>query len=175
MKTTLALFLFALMASTAAAVEYVTLTNKTRTKTVKPTDLIEIVGSTIFTNQGRIVAKLEFADESTYEIWLAGNGGGIINPPKGNKFTGITSITNKSDDGAITLKITSAQEINAVTPSAVLVLPEGATGNFDVIIESSSDLVKWVPFFSQTVNSDEKQKFFRTRVTKTPAPEPAKK
>jgi hypothetical protein len=70
----------------------------------------------------------------------------------------------------ITLKITSASEINAVTPSAVLVLPENSTGNFDVVIEASDDLVSWLPFFSQTVNSQTANRFFRTRVVRSEGP-----
>ena len=48
----------------------------------------------------------------------------------------------------------------------MLVLPENSTGNFDVVIEASDDLVSWLPFFSQTVNSQTAKKFFRTRIVK---------
>ncbi|MEO1835859.1 MAG: hypothetical protein ABGZ49_10245 [Akkermansiaceae bacterium] len=50
----------------------------------------------------------------------------------------------------------------------MLVLPEDTTGNFNLIIEESDDLVSWTQFFSQTVNSDTASKFFRTRVVKVP-------
>jgi hypothetical protein len=52
----------------------------------------------------------------------------------------------------------------------VLVLPENSTGNYDVVVEASDDLVSWLPFFSQTVNSQTAKKFFRTRVIRSEAP-----
>ena len=58
-------------------------------------------------------------------------------------------------------------EIFAVTLSSVLVLPENSTGDFDVIIGSSSDLVSWLSFFSQTENSQTARRFFRTRVVRS--------
>lgn len=177
------------MISTAAGVEYVTLSHNTPSKTLRKTDLIEIVGFSGVADPSTGILKLRLANGNDIQMQFAGRWSstavaaafGTLNKPVGQKFTGLSSIELKTEDTdfwksrALTVKITSAQEINAVTPSAVLVLPEDATGNFDVIIESSADLVKWVPFFSQTVSSDERQKFFRTRVTKTPAPEPGKK
>ena len=59
----------------------------------------------------------------------------------------------------ITLKITPVSERNVVTPATVLVLPENSTGNYDVVVEASDDLVSWLPFFSQTVNSQTAKKF----------------
>lgn len=44
-------------------------------------------------------------------------------------------------------------------------LSEKSSGNFDVIIEASDDLVAWTPFFSQRVNSATAKRLIRTRIT----------
>jgi hypothetical protein len=54
-------------------------------------------------------------------------------------LSGIESIT--SENSMITLKITPTAELNAIGPTTVLALPENSTGNYDVILDSSTDLV----------------------------------
>jgi hypothetical protein len=67
---------------------------------------------------------------------------------------------------AVTLKITPAAKIDSAGPKTVLVIPEGSTGDFDVVIESSSDMVTWKPMHSQGVTGNGPQTFFRTRIIK---------
>ena len=64
----------------------------------------------------------------------------------------------------VTRKITNAYEINKVGPTSVLVLPENARGNYDLIVEASSDSVTWTPFHSQAVQSVTAKRLFRVRI-----------
>ena len=68
------------------------------------------------------------------------------------------------DVNFVTLKITHASEINKAGPSTVLVLPENATGNYNLVVESSTDSINWIPFHSGTVNSDTAERLFRVRI-----------
>jgi hypothetical protein len=63
-----------------------------------------------------------------------------------------------------------AAEVNAVGPASVLVIPEGSTGDYDIILESSTDMVTWTPFHSQTLSSTAPTNLFRTRIVKKEAP-----
>jgi hypothetical protein len=179
MKTILAAALTVLSLGTAQAVEYVGLTKSSPLKAVASTDLVEVVGYFPINRRGEIQLELIYRDGTTSGSFEIGSGygvGGAALKNKaivGQKFTRLQSIilhSNEAINPTITLKITSASEINAVTPSAVLVLPENSTGNFDVVIEASDDLVNWLPFFSQTVNSQTANKFFRARVVRSEAP-----
>ena len=173
MKRILAVILVALSVSTVQAVEYASLTPTNSSKTVAATDLVEIVGCSNIRSSGALPLTLTFSDGTEVNVNLGGyrrdgvNSGTAFATTLGQKYTGLTTIRSKASTDVITLKITSASEINAVTPSSVLVLPENSTGDFDVIIESSSDLVSWLPFFSQTVNSQTARRFFRTRVVRS--------
>ena len=174
MKTILATILAALALEPAQAVEYVTLTRNTRTKAVDPSSLVEIIGYSDVVYREYTGLRMTFSDGSFHNMVLQGSSQtsqAAFNQIKGNRFTGLVSVTIEGNNaGALTLKITPASEINAVTPSAVLVLPENSTGNYDVVIEASDDLISWLPFFSQTVNSQTAKKSFRTRVVRSEAP-----
>ena len=180
MKTILSVILAALSITAAQAVEYVTLTPTNPSKTVAATDLVEIVGCSNVRSSGALQLILTFSDETEVIVALGGyrrdgvNSGTAFAKTLGQKYTGLTALRSNASNDVITLKITSASEINAVTPSSVLVLPENSTGDFDVIIESSSDLVSWLPFFSQTVNSQTASRFFRTRVVRTSVQPPVR-
>ena len=180
MKPILVAVLAILSLGTAQAVEYVTLTENTRSKNLNSGDLVEIIGyhpPTGARTDGKVRLDLEFSDGTSSQNWVGDGSGTPSVPALTQKFTGLSSISLfthpdwRGDAKAmVTLKITSASEINAVTPSAVLVLPENSTGNYDVVIEASDDLVSWLPFFSQTVNSQTAKKFFRTRVVRSEGP-----
>ena len=70
----------------------------------------------------------------------------------------------------MTLKITPANEIGATPAGAVLVLPENSTGDYDVVIESSDDLVNWDTVITQVVDGTTSPNFFRARIIKKVAP-----
>ena len=186
MKTILAIAFTALSLTAAQAIQYVTLNENNATVQVQPGDLVEVVGFAPLRNSSGPIIIFQYENGVRREANI-----GPISDLSGQKesfaamksmkFTGLNQISTRGwrrpnqgiapiTDlvwGVITLKITSASEINAVTPSSVLVLPENSTGDFDVIIESSSDLVSWLPFLSQTVNSQTARRFFRTRVVRT--------
>ena len=174
MKTILAAILATLSLGIAQAVEYVTLTRTTRTKAINPTSLVEVVGFGQVMSRDTASLNMSFSDGSGQGMTLQGSGteyNEAFNKIQGNIFTGVVSMSLQGNSApVVTLKITPASEINPVAPSTVLVLPENSTGNFDVVIEASDDLVSWLPFFSQTVNSQTANKFFRTRVVRSEAP-----
>ena len=197
MKNALALIAFAALTASASAVEFRTITSSSGSVAFPTDHLVEIVGivartafinreDSVLTPRNEPELTIEFSNGSivsnslvTYS--LSATTGASIDVQvlavatntslKGSMFNGVSSML-VTGSAAVTVKLTAPSEINAVTPSAVLVLPENSTGNFDVIIEASDDLLTWSPFFSQTVNSATATRFFRTRVTKTPAPNP---
>jgi hypothetical protein len=172
MKTILAAILATLSLGTAQAVEYVTLTPANPSKNVAATDLVEIVGCSNVRSSFATQLFLTFGDETEVIVALGGfreksNGGlAAFARTLGQKYTGLTALRLNGNRDVITLKITPVSERNVVTPATVLVLPENSTGNYDVVVEASDDLVSWLPFFSQTVNSQTAKKFFRTRIVK---------
>ena len=156
-----------IFSSVASAVEYAALNFNKPTVKLDPTDIVEIVGhsntnqegSINFEGWGRIELGQIFSSQfvagvSTY--W----------PVKGTIITGASEakLIKPSINVAVTLKITKASEINKVGPTSVLILPENATGNYDLIVESSSDSVSWTPFHSQAVQSDTVKRLFRVRI-----------
>jgi hypothetical protein len=150
----------------ALAVEYKTLVEG-QSLTTSPTSLIEITshGSA---SSGKLEINLPSVT-NPLELPLNGsaiqNGGGMLPLTRiGNIVTGAESI--KSVNTWVTVKITPAAEINAAGPTSVLVLPENAQGNYDLTVESSSDLVTWTPIHSQTVQSNTTSRMFRVRIAK---------
>lgn len=68
----------------------------------------------------------------------------------------------------ITYKITRASTPVTAVPSTAVVIPENVTGDFQVILEASADLQTWTPVSPGTFSSTHPQRFFRTRIFKTP-------
>ena len=178
MKSILATALLVLSLSAAFAVEYETWLLKTpppgqaahRSLTVLPTDLVEIVG---LGGTGTIVLGVtmadgsQFSDSFTFEYRSPAKKTGILQGP----ITGIRQLTlTTASTFLVTIKVTPASQINLVGPTTILSVPDRRVGNYDVVIESSRDLVSWAPFFTQTVTTDTNTHFFRTRVVRTPAP-----
>ena len=166
------LFLFLTLSSlvfssVSRAVEYVILVddpgvNVKNQIILDPTDVVEIIG----------YAKDNEADGMYMYRSLNGENKEFIYRPNyrnsssgiGSIFTGLEKIRLFGCTRLLTLKITKASEINKVGPTSVLVLPENATGNYDLIVESSSDSVTRTPFHSQAVQSDTVKRLFRVRI-----------
>ncbi len=53
-------------------------------------------------------------------------------------------------------------------PSGVVVIPDDGSGDREVHLESSADLVTWIPTQTGLFNSANASRFFRVRVTKRP-------
>ncbi|BCX48822.1 hypothetical protein HAHE_27300 [Haloferula helveola] len=170
MKTTL--LLLAALCLPAAAVEYFTLTPNTTSRAVDPTDVVEIVGTTKNADGYIQDLTLTYNDGSTIVMAMKGKEGGAqFDDMKGNVFTGLTQVALSQNNTpiSVTFKITPANEVGS-TPGTTLVIPENATGDYDVVIESSDDLVNWSTVVTHVVDGATSPNFFRARIIKTVAP-----
>lgn len=157
---------------TGLALEHITLTGNTPSKSVASGSLVEVIG-TNKNNDGNVeYLKLTFADGAVTKMALRGKESSQYTDMRGNCFTGLTSVSLEQANGtpapntSVTLKITPANELGAPA-GAVLVLPQNSTGTYDVIIESSGDLVNWTTLTTHSVNAPTTQNFFRARIIKT--------
>jgi hypothetical protein len=164
------------LAAPAVALEHVTLTGITQTKAVSAGSLVEIIG-TNKNNDGNVeYLRFTFADGASTKMVLRGKESAAYTDMKGNVFTGLTAVTLELANGApapntsVTLKITPANEIGTTPAGAVLVLPENSTGDYDVVVESSDDLVNWQTVITQVVDGATSKNFFRARIIKKVAP-----
>ena len=65
-----------------------------------------------------------------------------------------------------TFTLTRANAVPSVTPSNAVVIPNDATGTFQVILESSTDLITWTAASPGTYSGSLQQRFFRSRIVK---------
>ena len=152
--------------SAASAVEYAVINFNKPIVKLDPTDIVEIVGHT-HDGEGGYINFDGWGNIPLDDIYRRQFGNEIATrrPIRGTIITGATEAKIiQGGSAAVTLKITKASEINKVGPTSVLVLPENATGNYDLIVESSSDSVTWTPFHSQAVQSDTAKRLFRVRI-----------
>ncbi|MDP0497822.1 MAG: hypothetical protein Q7Q73_16595 [Verrucomicrobiota bacterium JB024] len=71
-------------------------------------------------------------------------------------------VTLKEDDAYLYEK-----EATTTTPSNAVVIPTSSTGNYDVVLEGSADMVSWTPITPGTYDaSSTTLRFFRVRVDK---------
>ena len=164
MKRMLLLVAAILALAVANAAEYVTLNvggtgPSSRTVNLSPTDLVECIGMS-----GAVVIEITMAD---------GTKTGFSDFPQATKhlYTGLTGLRfyayNANQAGVLTLKITrGGDDENPAIPSNVAVIPNDADGQFEVILESSVDLVTWTPANPGTFGGDTPRRFFRTRIVK---------
>ncbi len=54
----------------------------------------------------------------------------------------------------------------STTPSNAAVIPEDANGQYQVILESSTDMITWTPANPGTYSGNTQKRFFRTRIVK---------
>jgi hypothetical protein len=150
------------------AVEYFTLTKSSPPLTLATNSLVEVVGHSS-TYAGDAVLQFTFSNEDTIKEDLTGDFQGTKNLV-GKKFIRVKEakiiISSPNVTAAVTLKVTPAAEIESGGPKTVLVIPEGSTGDYDIVIESSGDMVTWTPMHSQTVTGGGSKSFFRTRIVK---------
>lgn len=74
--------------------------------------------------------------------------------------------THADTKTAVTFGITRAKAIPSVTPSNAVVIPNDAAGVFQVILESSIDLITWTAANPGSYSGTTQQRFFRTRIVK---------
>ena len=160
----------------ASAVEYVTLNRAKTSIDTDPTDLIECVGIHSHMYKVRPFGILNGVEMALYTDPLNNY---QWNRYVGFKHTGISRLfleinadLRPNDNNAwVTYKITNASELSKVGPTSVLVLPENARGNYDLIVEASADSVTWTPFHSQAVQSVTAKRLFRVRIVHKGQPE----
>ena len=162
-KLFLFLTLLSLVFSSAAgAVEYKTYLwegGKEQRINLNPTDIVEIVGHGLNDSTAKPI-YLTFSNGRQFEMLL-----GVLNHDRTrHKYTGLTEMRFNQAINFLTLKITNASEINKAGPTTVLVLPENATGNYNLVVESSTDSINWTPFHSETVTADTAERLFRVRI-----------
>ena len=154
----------------ASAVEYKTVLANTpgewASVSLKNTDVVEIVshGGLTGSRNNRSYIKIEFEEGTAVEIPVGNAWDGSYTNIVGHTFTSATKISCDHGVRYMTLKITNVSEINKAGPTTVLVLPENSTGNYDLVVESSTDSITWIPFHSETVNSDTAERLFRVRI-----------
>jgi hypothetical protein len=79
----------------------------------------------------------------------------------------IKLVSQYADTKALaTFSITRANAVPAVTPANAVVIPNDAAGNFQVTLESSTDLITWTAATPGSYSGTNQQRFFRTRVEK---------
>ena len=148
----------ALLTFHASAMEYVLMTPDTPTLELDACDVVELVGQ--YVNSG-------YNNHLTGRFGYAPNIDRTIEAVVNYEWTGLISLRNNGhSSSAVTLKITRANEVNAVQPTSVLVIPENSTGNYDIVVETSDDTATWTPFHSQTVLANDPKRFFRTRIVR---------
>jgi len=123
-----------------------------------PRDVVEVVGQ--YVNSGynnHLNARFGYAPDRDRTLGAT----------FGYEYTGLVRLVcNGHESAVVTLKITRANEVNAVQPTSVLVIPENSTGNYDIVVETSDDTATWTPFHSQTVLATDPKRFFRTRIVR---------
>ena len=97
----------------------------------------------------------------------------ILNPlkiagPGTVKLLTAVQLTSLSAADLATFKITRAGGDPAVTPTNSVVIPNDSTGSYQVILESSTDLITWTTANPGTYSGGTQKRFFRTRVTRLP-------
>jgi hypothetical protein len=76
----------------------------------------------------------------------------------------LTASLGGNVSGFISIPYRITNSISAsVIPSNAVVIPTNATGNVQIILESSTDLVNWISATSGTYSSSTQSRFFRVR------------
>jgi len=68
----------------------------------------------------------------------------------------------------LTFSIQRANSPTTATPANAVVIPEDATGQYQVILESSTDLITWTAANPGNYGGSTEKRFFRTRIVKLP-------
>ena len=128
---------------------------------VAATDIIELVGY----GAGYGYLESNFGDriDIGYQIFST-QGGVAMAEKKGLIITGITALTARQNWA--TVRITKPASQISPQPSNAVVIPEDANGSYQVILESSVDMVIWTAANPGTYGGNTPKRFFRTRIVK---------
>jgi hypothetical protein len=84
----------------------------------------------------------------------------------GNSIT-VAKITGASVDSSAVIEVRDATAgIEGAVPLNAVVIPENTSGTFVVILESSTDMITWLPAVPGQYGSDTSRRFFRTRIVR---------
>jgi hypothetical protein len=74
--------------------------------------------------------------------------------------------TNFNEASLTLIAITRANSAENVIPANAVVIPEDAGGQYQVVLESSTDLLNWAVANPGTYGGSTQRRFFRTRILK---------
>ena len=146
--------------ATAQTVQYVTLvtTNSLSVQySVQTNQIVSLVGV-----YGNSAVRGSFTDGTTITLPIPSSG-------PFQMFTGLTNISLYAGNITLcaTLQITTPAAANVVSnyvPADAIVIPTSATGNVQIILESSTDLLNWTAASPGTYGaSSATNRFFRVR------------
>lgn len=89
-------------------------------------------------------------------------------PKVGDLFSNVQEINFRNDTGVgrvdcYTFEVQRRTDIIPLVPSSVVVIPTEGTGNVEIVLESSVDLVTWTLANPGTYGRGEVKRFFRVR------------
>ncbi len=118
-------------------------------------------GTTQARNQSSQSATLDFGNGASYSTTTGAF------PDQTHQFTGPLTLTISVNGGisafhAVNYKITNSTAVYA-SPSNAVVIPTNATGNVQIILESSTDLINWSAANPGTYSPTTANRFFRVR------------
>lgn len=138
---------------------------------------------------GNVVTRIKSkygTSTNTVEVWSVGNNSGSYGTsPVGKTFVGpcVLEITlddyrenyiEKSNNWIpgesrvlyrfeMTDRSGGSSQLTALVPSASVVVPANATGDVDVLLEQSTDMITWTQCLPGTYNASTQKRFFRVR------------
>jgi hypothetical protein len=157
--------------ATAQTVQYVTLYAATTNMPVQTNQVISVVGydwiyqPSLLGNlpDGTVINLTPISSK----INLGSSSVQTISSQIPQIVTGLTNITLSALSGWATFQITTPASANVVSnyvPADAIVIPASATGNVQIILESSTDLVNWTAASPGTYGaSSATNRFFRVR------------
>ena len=160
--------LFASIAVTEAGVVYLTIKPGDDPINVNSTDLIELVGH----GSSGYIDYVYGQGETDY--WRRSFP--TVYSKIGYTVTGVTQIrmiekSNPEHFQWATIKVISKDDLAVPTQASnVAVIPEDENGQYEVILESSTDMITWTPANAGTYGGTTTKRFFRTRIVKKTAP-----
>ena len=79
----------------------------------------------------------------------------------------VSRTTGSSVDSSAVIEVRDATAgIEGAIPLNAVVIPENTSGTFVVILESSTDMITWLPAVPGQYGSDTSKRFFRTRIAR---------
>jgi hypothetical protein len=84
----------------------------------------------------------------------------------GNAITVSRTVGSTVDSSAVIEVRDATAGIEGAVPLNAVVIPENTSGTFVVILESSTDMITWLPAVPGQYGSDTARRFFRTRIAR---------